>query len=111
MRASSIALCRMLLSFAGIAGIARAESWTGARPGSPNSVMESLPSVGLLEIPSATFSEGFDGISTLESNGWDKTDNSRPLGGTAWFQGNTTAFSSQFGRPEAYVGANYNNSG
>src|SRR5690625_405009 len=108
MRATSIAVCCILLFILGVAG---AESLTGARDDSPNSVTEPAPPIGMLEIPSATFSEGFADVSTLAARGWVQTNNSQPLGDTAWFQGNATVFPSQSGTENAYIAANFNNAG
>ncbi len=54
--------------------------------------------------------EGFDDITTLTGAGWFMKNNSAPLGTTNWFQGNSGAvFASYDGGPDAYIGANYNN--
>src|SRR5690625_7590565 len=108
MRATSIAVCCILLFILGVAG---AESLTGARHDSPNSVTEPAPPIGMLEIPSATFSEGFADVSTLAARGWVQTNNSQPVGGTAWFQGDTAQFASQSGDGTAYIAANFNSAG
>ena len=59
----------------------------------------------------AQLSEGFDDITLLVPGGWNMQNLSVPVGSTGWFQGNPTVFSSQAGLPEAYIGANYNNTG
>jgi subtilisin-like proprotein convertase family protein len=59
----------------------------------------------------ASFAEGFDDISTLVGNGWARINNSNPLGGSAWFQGNPGVFVSQSGATNSYIGANFNNTG
>ena len=53
--------------------------------------------------------EGFDDVSTLPASGWVQTNLSVPLGSTSWFQGNSAAFASQAGAPNAYVAANFLN--
>lgn len=58
---------------------------------------------------SASIIENFDDISTLTANGWVLTNNSNPLGVSGWFQGNPDIFPAQFGPPESYIGANFNN--
>jgi len=62
-------------------------------------------------MPSATFSEGFADVSTLAARGWVQTNNSQPVGGTAWFQGDTAQFASQSGDGTAYIAANFNSAG
>src|SRR5690625_3934446 len=106
MRATSIVLLCILLSSAAIAA---AGSPIGARADSPDSVPQSAPPIRVLEIPSATFSEGFDDTSTLAGKGWIQTNNSQSPGTTGWFQG--TVFDAHSGEPTSYVGANYNNAG
>jgi hypothetical protein len=59
----------------------------------------------------ATFSEGFDDITTLVSNGWARINRSNPLGTTAWFQGNPAVFTAYAGATNSYLGANFNNTG
>ena len=87
---------------------------TGAAPLIWN-IFEFLPSrAARLTAPQAitsTFSEGFDDITTLVSNGWARINHSNPVGTSAWFQGNSTVFTSQAGAPNSYIGANYNNTG
>lgn len=54
--------------------------------------------------------EGFDDVNNLP--GWNIQNNSSPLGITSYFQGDPAqAFSSQAGPVNAYIGANYNNTG
>jgi hypothetical protein len=57
----------------------------------------------------ANIVEGFDDISTLTSSGWSLQNLSNPIGSTGWFQGNQSTFFSQAGSPDAYIGANFNN--
>lgn len=61
---------------------------------------------------STLLSEGFDNINTLSAAGWNIQNNSSPLGSTSYFQGNSAeVFSSQAGPANAYIGANFNNTG
>lgn len=56
-----------------------------------------------------TVTESFDDVTTLPGAGWALINNSQPLGTTGWFQGSPTTFPSQAGAPNAYIGANFNN--
>ncbi|MGH8100074.1 MAG: choice-of-anchor J domain-containing protein [Chthoniobacterales bacterium] len=56
-----------------------------------------------------TLTEGFDDISNLVGMGWFMQNNSMPIGGTGWFQGNPTMFTSQMGAPNSYIAADFNN--
>jgi len=56
--------------------------------------------------------ETFDDISTLAGSGWVLTNDSVPVGTTAWFQGDVTAAGDVFygdGSGGGYVAANYDN--
>ncbi len=70
----------------------------------PTSVI--APSVSSLD-------EGFDNITTLIGSGWFMQNNSAPLGTTNWFQGTSVSANGPFdaydGAPNAYIGANFNN--
>lgn len=61
------------------------------------------------------FSESFNDITTLAGSGWVMTNASVAVGSTNWFQGNPTSaggpFDSYNGAANAYIGANYNNTG
>jgi len=63
----------------------------------------------------ASFTQGFDDITTLGAAGWFAQNNSAPIGSTNWFQGNPVSgggpFNAQAGADNAYIGANYNNTG
>ncbi len=63
----------------------------------------------------ASFSESFNDITLLAGNGWTMTNASVAVGSTNWFQGNPVSaggpFDSHSGAPNAYIGANYNNTG
>ncbi|MCW3102854.1 MAG: hypothetical protein JWO09_1294 [Bacteroidetes bacterium] len=62
-----------------------------------------------------TFTENFDDITTLAANGWVMTNASAAVGSTNWFQGTSVAgggpFDAYNGAANAYIGANYNNTG
>jgi len=58
---------------------------------------------------SSNFDEVFDDITTLPGAGWALQNLSEPLGTTDWFQGSPTTFPAHEGAPEAYIGANFNN--
>ncbi|HUH34476.1 MAG TPA: GEVED domain-containing protein [Moheibacter sp.] len=64
-----------------------------------------LPILGFGQI----LQEGFESVSDLETNGWVLTNQSQPVGTTNWYQGSVTNFPSQSGAPNAYIGANFNN--
>jgi uncharacterized repeat protein (TIGR01451 family) len=53
--------------------------------------------------------QGFDNVNNLP--GWFMQNNSSPLGTSGWFQGNPAVFTSQTGADNAYIGANFNNTG
>jgi len=59
--------------------------------------------------------EGFDDNTTLAGNGWSLQNLSTPVGSTSWFQGTNVAAGGPFdaydGAANAYIGANYNNTG
>lgn len=55
--------------------------------------------------------EGFEDINNLVPKGWAIINNSDPLGSTNWLQGNFTNFPSQAGPPDAYIAADFNNTG
>lgn len=61
------------------------------------------------------FTENFDDITLLTGNGWSLQNLSTPVGSTNWFQGTNVAaggpFDSYNGAANAYIGANYNNTG
>jgi len=62
-----------------------------------------------------SFSEAFNDITLLAGNGWVMTNASVAVGSTNWFQGNATSAGGPFdaynGATNAYIGANYNNTG
>lgn len=61
------------------------------------------------------FSESFNDITTLAGSGWVMTNASVAVGSTNWFQGSAVSaggpFDSYNGAANAYIGANYNNTG
>lgn len=67
--------------------------------------------------PPTTFAllEDFNDISLLSGLGWTLQNSSVAVGSTSWFQGNATTaggpFDSYNGAANAYIGANYNNTG
>lgn len=54
--------------------------------------------------------ENFDVVSPLPT-GWAEQNNSNPGGLSSWFQGNPAAMTSFNGAPDAYIAANYQNTG
>jgi hypothetical protein len=62
-----------------------------------------------------SFTENFDDINVLAGNGWVMQNNSVFVGATNWFQGTNVAAGGPFdaynGAANAYIGANYNNTG
>lgn len=62
-----------------------------------------------------SFSETFNDITTLAGSGWVMTNASAAVGSTNWFQGTSVAgggpFDAYNGAANAYIGANYNNTG
>ena len=66
-------------------------------------------------VQAQSFSESFNDITTLAGSGWATTNASVAVGSTSWFQGNPTSaggpFDSYNGATNAYIGANYNNTG
>jgi len=57
----------------------------------------------------ANFTEGFEDITLLAGAGWSLQNLSAPLGTTDWFQGSPVTFPAHQGDPDAYIGANFNN--
>jgi hypothetical protein len=53
--------------------------------------------------------ENFDDIATLGGAGWAIINRSEPLGTTAWYQGDTTVFTSQAGAANAFIMADFDN--
>ena len=53
-------------------------------------------------------SEGFDDISILTD--WTIDNQSNPVGGSDWFQGNELVFNAQSGADSSYIAANFSNS-
>lgn len=62
-----------------------------------------------------SFSESFNDITLLAGNGWVMTNASVAVGSTNWFQGTAVGgggpFDAYNGATNAYIGANYNNTG
>ena len=57
----------------------------------------------------AAIMEGFDDITNLP--GWASQNNSDAPGATDWFQGNPAVFPAHMGADDAYLAANFNNTG
>jgi len=53
--------------------------------------------------------QGFENIINLP--GWSMSNQSNPIGVTSWFQGKANIFSAQNGGADAYIAANFNNTG
>ncbi len=75
-----------------------------------------LMAIGLISRSNAqSFSESFNDITLLAGNGWVMTNASVAVGSTNWFQGNPVGAGGPFdafnGATNAYIGANYNNTG
>jgi hypothetical protein len=74
-----------------------------------------LAALPFMNASAQSFSEGFADISTLAGNGWVMTNASAAVGSTNWFQGNAVSAGGPFdaynGAANAYIGANYNNTG
>jgi len=73
----------------------------------------SIFSIG--SVQAQAFSESFNDITTLAGSGWVTTNASVAVGSTSWFQGNPVSGGGPFdafnGATNAYIGANYNNTG
>jgi hypothetical protein len=67
-----------------------------------------LAAAGAAHASAPLLSEGFDSVSSLASSGWVSSNLSSPVGGTDWFQGQSTvAFAAQAGGADSYAAANY----
>jgi hypothetical protein len=68
-----------------------------------------------MQATAQSFSESFNDITILAGSGWVMTNASVAVGSTNWFQGNSVAAGGPFdaynGATNAYIGANYNNTG
>jgi len=64
--------------------------------------------VGVGNVNAQSFNEDF---ATVPPTGWAVQNNSQPLGTTGWFQGNGAVFPAESGAPNAYIGANFDNTG
>ncbi len=100
----------------GLEGAGELISATGGSRGSESVASEPLEGqtpfvdAGIQTDPiSSNFTEGFDDITLLPSAGWSLQNLSDPLGATNWFQGSPAAFDAHEGEPNAYIGANFNN--
>lgn len=75
-----------------------------------------LPALGAaLVLPTtsarADFIETFDDVSTLLADDWAMINASDPIGTTGWYQGNAAVFGAHQGATDAYIAANYENTG
>lgn len=73
-----------------------------------------LLSFGYAEMRGQAITESFNDITLLTGNGWAMTNASVAVGTTNWFQGTavpTGPFDAFSGAANAYIGANYNNTG
>lgn len=68
-----------------------------------------------MQATAQSFSESFNDITLLAGSGWVMTNASVAVGTTNWFQGTSVAgggpFDAYNGAANAYIGANYNNTG
>jgi hypothetical protein len=66
-------------------------------------------------VAAQAYTEDFNDITLLAGNGWSLQNLSTPVGSTSWFQGTNVAAGGPFdaynGAANAYIGANYNNTG
>ncbi|MCW3070596.1 MAG: hypothetical protein JWO44_486 [Bacteroidetes bacterium] len=78
-------------------------------------VAAALVTASTISAKAQTFTENFDDITTLAAGGWVMTNASVAVGSTNWFQGTSVAGGGPFdafnGAANAYIGANYNNTG
>jgi subtilisin-like proprotein convertase family protein len=70
-------------------------------------VLVSLANVSKSQV---LFSEGFNTVVPLPA-GWSTQNNSSPVGGLSWFQGNAGVFPAQSGAATAYIAVNFNSGG
>ena len=78
---------------------------TGSRTNTPT--LTPTPTQTPTPAPACALTEGFDNVTTLVPGGWFEKNNSQPLGGTSWFQGNSGVFASQSGAANAYIAVNF----
>lgn len=100
-----LALAAMLVTLPAVAQFGGVQ---GARSGTPSTEAPGPPVV-----PGAgtIFAEDFADITTLTGDGWFMDNNPDAVGLTDWFQGNPAVFPSHAGAPDAYIAANFNNTG
>ncbi len=58
-------------------------------------------------LSATTFQENFDNVGTLTTSGFSLVNNSLPLGGAPWFQGNSAIFSAYEGADSSYLASNF----
>jgi hypothetical protein len=76
----------------------------------PRTMAQPLNPTASLAI-AASFSEGFDDVTTLVGKGWAMQNNSAPLGITNWYQGVNSVFPAHTGVITSYIAANFNSTG
>lgn len=69
----------------------------------------SLLMLGSVQAQTVLLAENFDDVTTLTSSGWTVTNQSNPIGGYDWFQGDPTIFESQTGGTASYISADFGN--
>jgi hypothetical protein len=99
-----------------VASISNAAAAPGARASAhADTATHPLPNPVPALLQAASLNEGFDNITQLPANGWSLQNLSSPVGSTNWFQGTNVAgggpFDAYDGAANAYIGANYNNTG
>lgn len=93
---------------------ARPSAQADNTPSQPNPSNDAAAPIAL-DAALTVLDEGFDNIGALPGNGWSLQNLSTPVGSTNWFQGTNVAAGGPFdafdGAVNAYIGANYNNTG
>jgi hypothetical protein len=64
-----------------------------------------------LQTCTPVLTENFDNVATLPGAGWFQINRSEPLGTTGWYQGDSTVFTSQAGAANAFIMADFDNTG
>mgnify|MGYP001061989446 CR=1 FL=1 len=113
------ALFGILAAFSLLAGAAQAQYGSRAHPVDAPAAVQPPRVLAAPELLAATsLNEGFDDIATLTGTGWVMLNQSSPVGSTNWFQGTATTatptpgpFNAYDGAPNAYIAANFNNTG
>jgi Secretion system C-terminal sorting domain/SprB repeat len=75
----------------------------------PASLLLAMALLVGLRLPAQYFTENFDDVSALPSNGWAQQNRSTPSGAVPnWFQGDPGIFVAYNGPDTAYIGVSYN---